>query len=48
VPVRAIADPLRGVRFDSAYLASVIDQIPGPVLAVGRSYGGVIITNAVR
>ncbi|HVH86506.1 MAG TPA: alpha/beta hydrolase, partial [Terriglobales bacterium] len=31
---------------DSAYLASVFDQIPGPVLAVGHSYGGAVITNA--
>ena len=27
-------------------LASVFDQIPGPVLAVGHSYGGAVITNA--
>ena len=39
VPVRAIVNPLRGVGFDAAYVASVINQIPGPVLAVGHSYG---------
>ncbi|WP_246577417.1 alpha/beta hydrolase [Actinospica durhamensis] len=27
--------------------ASMINQIPGPVLAVGHSYGGAVITNAV-
>ena len=47
VPVRAIVNPLRGVRADAAYVAAVINQIPGPVLAVGHSYGGAIITNAV-
>jgi pimeloyl-ACP methyl ester carboxylesterase len=46
VPVRAIVNPLRGVGADSAYVASAIDQIPGPVLAVGHSYGGAVITNA--
>jgi pimeloyl-ACP methyl ester carboxylesterase len=46
VPVRAIVNPLRGVSADAAYVASVIGQIPGPVLAVGHSYGGAVITNA--
>jgi pimeloyl-ACP methyl ester carboxylesterase len=47
VPVMAIVNPLRGVASDAAYVASFINQIPGPVLAVGHSYGGAIITNAV-
>src|SRR5690242_5566396 len=42
----AIANPLRGISSDSAYLASVFGQIPGPVVAVGHSYGGALITNA--
>jgi pimeloyl-ACP methyl ester carboxylesterase len=46
VPVRAVVNPLRGVSADSAYAASVIRQIAGPVLAVGHSYGGAVITNA--
>lgn len=46
VPVKAIVNPLRGLKADSAYVSSVIDQIPGPVLAVGHSYGGAVITNA--
>ena len=45
-PVIAAATPLRGVRIDSAYVASIIDSIPGPVVLVGHSYGGVVITNA--
>jgi pimeloyl-ACP methyl ester carboxylesterase len=46
VQVTAPANPLRGIAIDSAYIASVFDQIPGPVLAVGHSYGGAVITNA--
>jgi pimeloyl-ACP methyl ester carboxylesterase len=44
--VTAPANPLRGVSIDSAYIASVFDQIPGPVLAVGHSYAGAVISNA--
>jgi pimeloyl-ACP methyl ester carboxylesterase len=46
IAVRAISNPLRGITADAAYVASAIRQIPGPVLAVGHSYGGAIITNA--
>ena len=46
VQVTAPANPLRGLSIDSAYIASVFNQIPGPVLAVGHSYGGAVITNA--
>jgi pimeloyl-ACP methyl ester carboxylesterase len=46
IPVIAPANPLRGVSIDSAYIASVFDQIPGPVLAVGHSYAGAVISNA--
>ena len=44
--VVAPANPLRGVTADSAYIASVVQQIAGPVLLVGHSYGGAVITNA--
>jgi pimeloyl-ACP methyl ester carboxylesterase len=46
VPVVAPPNPLRGIAHDSAYTASVFAQIDGPVLAVGHSYGGAVITNA--
>jgi len=46
VQVVAAANPLRGIAFDSAYVASVFNQIQGPVLAVGHSYGGAVISNA--
>jgi len=44
--VIAPANPLRGVSADSAYTASLLSQIDGPVLLVGHSYGGAVITNA--
>jgi pimeloyl-ACP methyl ester carboxylesterase len=46
IQVTAPANPLRGIAIDSAYIASLLDQIPGPVLAVGHSYGGAVISNA--
>ena len=46
VRVTAPANPLRGISIDSAYIASLLEQIPDPVLAVGHSYGGAVITNA--
>ena len=46
VPVTAPANPLRGITADAAYIAAVLAQIEGPVLAVGHSYGGAVITNA--
>jgi pimeloyl-ACP methyl ester carboxylesterase len=44
--VIAPPNPLRGVRSDSAYIASVINQIDGPILLVAHSYGGAVISNA--
>ena len=44
--VIALANPLRGLAADSAYTASLLNQIDGPVLLAGHSYGGVVITNA--
>jgi pimeloyl-ACP methyl ester carboxylesterase len=44
--VTAPAVPLRGIAIDSAYTAGVLEEIPGPVLLVGHSYGGAVITNA--
>jgi pimeloyl-ACP methyl ester carboxylesterase len=46
IHVIAPANPLRGISVDSAYLAGVFNETPGPVLAVGHSYGGAVITNA--
>jgi pimeloyl-ACP methyl ester carboxylesterase len=47
-PVLAPANPLRSLSGDSEYIASVLKTIPGPVVLVGHSYGGAVITNAAR
>jgi pimeloyl-ACP methyl ester carboxylesterase len=44
--VIAPANPLRGLILDSAYTASLLNQIDGPVLLARHSYGGAVITNA--
>jgi len=46
--VVAAANPLRGLRSDSAYVANLVDTIPGPVVMVGHSYGGAVISNAAE
>ncbi|MFD7745765.1 alpha/beta fold hydrolase [Streptomyces sp. NPDC059698] len=45
-PVVAAANPLRGPATDAAYLRSVLDHIDGPVVLVGHSYGGTVISQA--
>jgi pimeloyl-ACP methyl ester carboxylesterase len=44
--VTAPPNPLRGIAIDSAYIAGVLAQIRGPILAVGHSYGGAVLSNA--
>jgi pimeloyl-ACP methyl ester carboxylesterase len=46
INVIAPANPLRGISIDSAYIASVLKAIRGPVVVVGHSYGGAVISNA--
>ncbi|WEO94759.1 alpha/beta hydrolase [Streptomyces sp. FXJ1.172] len=46
IPVIAPPNPLRGLASDAAYVASVAAQIDGPVVLVGHSYGGALITVA--
>ncbi len=43
--VVAPSNPLRGVEHDSAYVTSVVEQIAGPVILVGHSYAGAVISN---
>jgi pimeloyl-ACP methyl ester carboxylesterase len=47
-PVIAPANPLRGLSSDSDYIRSVLATISGPIVLVGHSYGGAVITNAAR
>jgi pimeloyl-ACP methyl ester carboxylesterase len=42
----AVANPLRSVRGDATYLRDVIAGLGRPVLLVGHSYGGIVITGA--
>jgi pimeloyl-ACP methyl ester carboxylesterase len=44
--VRAIANPLQDLTTDAQYVADYLKTIPGPVVLVGHSYGGAVITNA--
>ena len=44
--VIAPANPLRDLASDSAYVSSVLNTIEGPIVLVGHSYGGAVITNA--
>jgi len=44
--VYAPANPLRGLTSDAAYIASFLQSISGPIILVGHSYGGAVITNA--
>ena len=44
--VLAPPNPLRGVAYDASYTQSVIGQVDGPVVLVGHSYGGAVITVA--
>jgi pimeloyl-ACP methyl ester carboxylesterase len=45
-PAIAVAVPLRGVKSDAAYVSDVLRSIKGPVVLVGHSYGGMVITEA--
>ncbi|MFE1446673.1 alpha/beta fold hydrolase [Streptomyces olivaceoviridis] len=45
-PVAAPPTGLRSLSGDSAYLASYLKTIKGPIVLVGHSYGGSVITNA--
>ena len=44
--VVAVANPLRSLSGDAAYLRAYLETVNGPVILVGHSYGGAVITNA--
>ncbi|MFK3857196.1 alpha/beta fold hydrolase [Agrobacterium pusense] len=46
--VVAAANPLRSVSSDAAYISDIVASIPGPVVLVGHSYGGQVITAAAN
>jgi pimeloyl-ACP methyl ester carboxylesterase len=43
---RAIANPLEDLTTDSEYVKSFLATLSGPIVLVGHSYGGSVITNA--
>jgi pimeloyl-ACP methyl ester carboxylesterase len=45
-PVIAFSNPLRGPNEDAEYLRQFLSTISGPLVLVGHSYGGAVITNA--
>jgi pimeloyl-ACP methyl ester carboxylesterase len=45
-PVRTVANPLRGLPTDTAAAKDVLRSVHGPVILVGHSYGGAVITEA--
>lgn len=47
-PVVAVANPLRGVVQDAAAVTDVVRAIARPVILVGHSYGGAVISNVER
>jgi pimeloyl-ACP methyl ester carboxylesterase len=46
--VIAAANPLRSVKGDGDYVRSILTTIKGPVVLVGHSYGGMVISNAAN
>ncbi|MFI5717937.1 alpha/beta fold hydrolase [Nocardia sp. NPDC051750] len=44
-PVLTPSNPLRGPAHDAAAIQSVLDTVEGPVVLVGHSYGGFVISN---
>ncbi|RWD98580.1 alpha/beta hydrolase [Mesorhizobium sp.] len=47
-PVVAVANPLRGVKSDAGYVADILGSIKSPVVLVGHSYGGSVISDAAE
>ncbi|WP_319429900.1 alpha/beta hydrolase [Mycobacterium sp. RTGN5] len=43
---RAIANPLENLTTDAEYVATFLKSLSGPIVLVGHSYGGSVITNA--
>jgi pimeloyl-ACP methyl ester carboxylesterase len=44
--VIAVANPLRGLESDAAYVRSVLESVPGPIVVAGHSYGGSVLSEA--
>ena len=44
--VYSAANPLLGLTYDAQTIADFLKGIPGPIVLVGHSYGGMVVTNA--
>ncbi len=47
-PVVAAANPLRSVKGDAKYVGDIVASIKSPVVLVGHSYGGLVISDAAN
>jgi pimeloyl-ACP methyl ester carboxylesterase len=47
-PVVAASNPLRSLTYDAGYVASILASINGPIVLVGHSYGGMVISGAAK
>lgn len=47
-PVIAVANPLRSLAGDAAFLRDVLDGVDGPVVLAGHSYGGSVMSEAAE
>lgn len=47
-PVIAAANPLRSVKGDAEYVGGIVSSIKSPVVLVGHSYGGLVISDAAN
>ncbi len=47
-PVVAVANPLRSIKDDADYVRRIVEGIRTPVVLVGHSYGGSVISEAAK
>lgn len=47
-PIVAAANPLRGVASDAEYIGNIVSSIKSPVVLVGHSYGGSVVSSAAN
>src|SRR5690242_19862165 len=48
IPAVALSNELHGVSYDAGRIAAQVREIDGPVVLVGHSYGGAVITNVAN
>ncbi|WP_262059473.1 alpha/beta fold hydrolase [Streptomyces sp. STR69] len=46
--VASAPNPLRGLAFDAAQVRALLDSVEGPIVLVGHSYGGAVISAAAE